>query len=268
MEIPLAAETISHIGKLPLTNTLLMSWLVISTLAIISLLGTRKLTKVPGKLQNILELIIESGDKMIADLAGNKSRVILPLVLTFFLFIMFSNLMGLLPGLSAIGFWESEHGKEIFVPLLRSGMSDLNTTLALGLISVIAIQLFGIKYQGLVGYVKHYFHNPLSGGIVFVLAGVVIGGFVGVLEVVSEFVKIISLSFRLFGNIYAGEAVINTVSGILQYIAPLPFLMLESLVAIVQAAVFSLLTLVFMSIITAGHADHDSHDSEPAPDAH
>ncbi len=255
MEVPLAAETIGHIGKFAVTNSLLMGWVVISTLAILSIFATRKLTKVPGKLQNVLELIIEAADNMIRDLAGDKGRAFLPLVLTFFIFIMMSNLMGLLPGLSAIGFWEKLEGHRVFVPLLRSGNSDLNITLGLGLVSVVMTQYFGIKYKGLYGYFKHYFHNPLSGGIAFVIAGLGIGIFVGVLEVISEFVKIVSLSFRLFGNIYAGEAVLTTVSGISQYIAPLPFLMLESLVAVVQAAVFSLLTLVFISIITAGHEE-------------
>ena len=255
MEVPLEAETIGHIGSFAVTNTLLMSWLVISTLVIIAILATRKMAMVPGKLQNILELVIEAADNMIRDLAGSRGRTFLPLILTFFLFIMMSNLMGLLPGLTAIGFWEKLEGHTVFVPLLRSGNSDLNITLALGLISVIATQFYGLKYRGLYGYFKHYFHNPLSGGIVFVLAGIGIGAFVGVLELISEFVKIVSLSFRLFGNIYAGEAVLTTVAGISKYIAPLPFLMLEFLVAIVQAAVFSLLTLVFISIITADHTE-------------
>ncbi|MDO8513645.1 MAG: F0F1 ATP synthase subunit A [bacterium] len=255
MEIPLAAETIGHIGKLPITNTLLMSWLVISTLAILAILATRKLARVPGKIQNVLELVIEAADNMIRDLAGNKGRVFLPLVLTFFLFILISNWMGLLPGLTSIGFWEMEEGHKIFVPLLRSGNSDLNITLGLGLVSVVVTQILGLKFQGLWGYFKHYFHNPLSGGIIFIVAGIGIGAFVGVLELISEFVKIVSLSFRLFGNIYAGEAVLATVSGIFAYLAPLPFLMLEGLVGIVQAAVFALLTLVFISIITAGHEE-------------
>lgn len=259
MDVPLAAETIGHIGKFGVTNTILMAWLVISTLVIFSIFATRKLTKIPGKLQNVLELIIETADNMIRDLAGEKGRIFLPLVLTFFIFIMMSNLMGLLPGLSAIGFWEKLEGHKVFVPLLRSGNSDLNITLSLGLISVIMTQFFGLKYKGLYGYFKHYFHNPLSGGLAFVIGGIAIGAFVGVLELISEFVKIVSLSFRLFGNIYAGEAVISTVSGISKWIAPLPFLMLESIVAVVQAAVFALLTLVFISIITA-----NPHENEAA----
>lgn len=259
MEVPLAAETIGHIGKFAVTNSLLMSWLVISTLVILAILATRKMQKVPGKLQNLLELVIEGADNMIQGIAGSKGRFFLPLILTFFLFILASNWMGLLPGLSAIGFWEKSEGHKIFVPLLRSGNSDLNITLALGLVSVVMTQFFGLKFRGLIGYFKHYFHNPLSGGIVFVIAGLGVGAFVGFLEVVSEFVKIVSLSFRLFGNVYAGEAVLSTVSGIFQYIAPLPFLMLESLVGVVQAAVFALLTLVFISIITTGHDEEAAH---------
>lgn len=257
MEVPLAAETVFHIGSFPITNTLLMSWVVISTLTILAILGTRKLSLVPGRLQGLLEIAIEAADKMIKDVAGDRARIFLPLLTTFFLFILVSNWMGLLPGLTAVGFWEMEEGHKIFVPLLRSGNSDLNVTLALGLISVAATQFFGLRYQGLRGYFKHYFHNPLSGGIVFVIAGLVIGVFVGFLEVVSEFVKIVSLSFRLFGNVYAGEAVLSTVSGIAAIFAPIPFMLLELIVGIVQAAVFSLLTMVFLSIITEGHGEHE-----------
>ncbi len=260
MEVPLAAEKIGNIGDFGVTNSLLMMWLAISTLLIIAIVGTSKINKIPGRLQNILEIVIEAADKMMRDIAGKRSRIFLPLVLTFFLLILTTNWLGLLPGVAAIGFWEMHDGHKVFVPLFRPGNSDLNITLGLGLISVFTTQYFGLKFKGLLGYFKHYFHNPLTGGIVFVAAGVAIGAFVGILELVSEFVKIVSLSFRLFGNIFAGEAVLMTVSGISKYLAPVPFMMLETLVGVVQAAVFALLTLVFISIITAEpHSEGQAH---------
>src|SRR5258708_1400525 len=156
--------------------------------------------------------------------------------MTFFLFIMVGNLLGLLPGFGTI----THHS----VPLLRSINSDLNTTLALALISAVTTHIFAIKYVGLKNYLKRWVSlNPI-----FL--------FVGLLEIVGEFTKIISLSFRLFGNIFAGEVVLSTISQIFAFIVPLPFYFLEIIVGFVQAAVFMMLTLVFMVLLTEKHGEH------------
>ncbi len=242
MEIAIAAETITHIGPLPLTNTLLLSWIVIILLSVVAFIVSRQIKMIPNRLQNIFELIIEVSYGLTEDIAGFRAKVFFPFIMTFFLFIITGNWLGLLPGFGTIGFWEGSGSKATFVPLLRSIDSDLNTTLALALISAIATHFFAIKYLGLGSYLKRWVsRNPIY-------------MFVGILEIVSEFTKIISLSFRLFGNIFAGEVVLATIAGIFAFVVPLPFYFLEIVVGFVQAAVFMMLTLTFMAMLSEKHS--------------
>jgi len=145
---------------------------------------------------------------------------------------------------SGFGLVRAFNGQETIVPLFRSINSDLNSTLALALISVGVTHYFSVTTLGLVGYLKRYLSlNPIY-------------LFVGFLEIISEFTKIISLSFRLFGNIFAGETLLTTVSSLFAFVIPLPFMFLELLVGFVQATVFMMLTLVFMIILTEKHEAH------------
>lgn len=241
--ISLVADKIGQIGPLPVTNTLLVSWIVSGFLIIISLIATRKISLVPTPLQNFFEFIIDAGYGQVEDLSHDKSKVIFPLVMTFFLFIVCANWIGLLPGFGTIGFYELKNGKEVFVPIFRSINADLNMTLALALVSAVATHILAIKYLGIWDYLKRWVSlNPI-----FL--------FVGILEIISEFTKIISLSFRLFGNIFAGEVVLATVSSIFAFIIPLPFYFLEIIVGFVQAAVFMMLTLVFIVLLSEKHSE-------------
>ncbi|MBI4037142.1 F0F1 ATP synthase subunit A [Candidatus Daviesbacteria bacterium] len=243
MEITLAAETIGHIGKLPVTNTLLITWVATLLLTTLAILSTKKINLVPSGLQNFFELVIEGGYQITSDLAQSKAKVIFPIIMTFFLFIITANWLGLLPGFGTIGFFENHGGEKIFVPIFRSINADLNTTLALALISVFVTHILALRYLGLWGYIKKWVSlNPIF-------------FFVGMLEVVSEFTKIISLSFRLFGNILAGEIVLATIASIFAFVVPLPFYFLEIIVGFVQAAVFMMLTLVFMVLLAEKHTD-------------
>lgn len=227
-----------------------MMVLVSIILVSLAFAGTRSLNLIPRGIQNFFELIIETFLDLCNSVSPKHGRVFLPIVMTFFLFILTANWLGLVPGLGAFGWLEhNEHGVHL-IPFFRSAASDLNITLSLALISVVLTQYFGLRFKGIYGYISHYFHNPLHGGIAFIILGIFIGSFVGFLEVVSEFVKVVSLSFRLFGNVYAGEVVIHTISGLFAYIAPVPFLMLETIVGVIQAVVFALLSLVFFSIIS------------------
>ncbi len=241
--IALSAEKIGQIGFLPITNTLLVSWVAMALLIIFSVLATRKMSLVPSGLQNFFELVIEAGYNQAHELAHEKAKVFFPIVMTFFLFVIVANWLGLLPGFGTIGFNEIHDGHKVFVPLLRSINADLNSTLALALVSAVATHYFAIKYLGLGSYLKRWVSlNPI-----FL--------FVGLLEVVSEFTKVISLSFRLFGNIFAGEVVLATVAGIFAFIVPLPFYFLEIIVGFVQAAVFMMLSLVFMVLLSEKHGE-------------
>lgn len=231
--IVLASEVIGHIGVLPVTNTLLVTWATTLILVVISIAATRKMQLVPSGLQNFMEAVVEFGYNFTQDLAGEKTKYFFPICMSFLLFIVTANWLGLVPGFGTI----TIHGE----PLLRSINSDLNTTLALALISAVTTHIFAIKFLGIKNYLAKWFTlNPIY-------------LFVGLLELVSEFTKVVSLSFRLFGNIFAGEIVLSTISNIFAFVLPLPFYFLEIIVGFVQAAVFMLLSLAFMVILAEKH---------------
>lgn len=248
MEISLAAEKISHIGPLPITNSMVMSWITTLILVVLAIMTTKNIKLIPQGIQNAMELIIEflmnTADSIIGDM--KQTRKYFPLVATIFLFIITNNWLGLIPGVGTVGLHEVHNGKEIFVPLLRSGNADLNSTLALAVVSVISIQLFGILAIGIVKYGSKFinFKSP----IMF---------FVGILELISEFSRLISFSFRLFGNVFAGEVLLTVIAMLLPFIAPLPFYGLELFVGFIQALVFTMLTLVFIKMAITDHeAEH------------
>lgn len=242
MHISLAAEHIFTIFGMPITNTLLMSWIAMAVLILISVLATRKLRLIPKGIQNFVEAIIEFILDFISQITGDRKEAekFFPLVTTIFVFILLSNWMGLIPGVGTIGFFEVAHAgsnEQVFVPLFRSTNSDLNMTLALAIVSVLATQIFGIITIGFFKHLGKYisFKNP---GLTFA----------GILEAITEAVKILSFSFRLFGNIFAGEVLLVVVGVLIPFIAPLPFMLLELFVGFIQALIFAMLTLVFLKI--------------------
>ncbi|KKR81219.1 MAG: ATP synthase subunit a [Candidatus Daviesbacteria bacterium GW2011_GWA1_41_61] len=238
MDIEIAAETIGHIGSFPITNSLLVTLATTGILSALAVISSRKITPIPSSLQNFWEFIIEAIYNLSEEIAHSRAKIFFPFVMTFFLFIITANWLGLLPGFGTVGFKEVHEGKQVFVPLLRSINADLNTTLALAAISAVATHFFALKYLGIWQYLKKWFSlNPI-----FL--------FVGILELVGEFTKLISLSFRLFGNIFAGEIVLATIAGIFAFVVPLPFYFLEIIVGFIQAAVFMMLTLVFMALLS------------------
>lgn len=238
--VALAAEKLFQIGPLPVTNTILTTWVVTLILVGFAAVATRKVALVPSGIQNFAEFAVESLHDLVQSVAGAKTAVFFPIIASFFFFIIVGNYLGLLPGFGTIGIYQQSH----FVPLFRAVNSDLNTTLALAIVSVIATHYLAIKYLGLGNYIKKWVSlNPI-----FL--------FVGLIELVGEFTKVISLSFRLFGNIFAGETALVTASTkLFAFFVPLPFYFLELIVGFVQALVFAMLTLVFMVILTA-KAEH------------
>jgi len=245
--VTLAAEKIGSIGSFPITNSLLTTWLVTAILITFAFIATRRVALVPSSLQNFAEFAVESLQNLVASVAGERTKVFFPIIASFFFFIIVGNYLGLLPGVGTIGFYEQSaiNHEKVFIPLFRSINSDLNTTLALAIVSVITTHYFAIKYLGIKDYLKKWF--PLSPIMLFV----------GLIELAGEFTKVISLSFRLFGNIYAGETVLYTASSkLFAFIVPIPFLSLELIVGFVQALVFAMLTLVFMVILTEKHDEH------------
>ena len=238
MAVVLAPETLFHIGGFPFTNTVLHT-LIVDGIVIAGVVALQKqyTQKVPGFLQNALEYIVGGLYSLTESVAGKNTNTVFPWFMTFFMFILVSNWLALFPGFGTIGF---HHGEE-FIPLLRSAGSDVNFTLALALVSAVATHTLAIRAVGIKDYLLRYFSlNPI-----FL--------FVGLLEIVSEFTKIISLSFRLFGNILAGEAVLSTISSMFAFLLPLPFMALEIIVGLVQALVFAILTMAFMAILMTPH---------------
>jgi F-type H+-transporting ATPase subunit a len=177
-----------------------------------------------------------------------QSKKFFPIVMTIFLFIILSNWIELVPGLGTIGINEMHGSKTVLVPFLRSASADLNVTLAIALISVFTIQFMGIAAIGVAKYAGKFFVNPFR-------KPYFIGTFVGVLELISECAKIVSFSFRLFGNIFAGEVLLIVMLNLVPFLIPLPFLFLELFVGFIQALVFAMLTLVFlkMAVTEATH---------------
>ncbi|OGH23745.1 MAG: ATP synthase F0 subunit A [Candidatus Levybacteria bacterium RIFCSPLOWO2_01_FULL_38_13] len=238
------AEAIFHIGIFKVTNSLINTIFVDFLILIGSLFITKNIRIIPGLFQNVVEITIQSFYEVTQSVSGENAKKIFPYLMGFFIFILISNWSGLLPGVSSIGFFETYEGHKKLIPLVRVATSDINTTLGLALVSVIATHIMSIKTLGIADYLSRFFSlNPIN-------------LFIGVLEIISEITKVISLSFRLFGNIFAGEIVLSTVSGIFAFILPLPFLMLEIIVGLVQALVFSMLTMAFMSILTTSHREY------------
>ena len=237
--IEIAAEKLISFMGFPITNTLLMSWIVVIFLIILSQIISRNIRKVPAMLQNIAEMGVESLLGMMDGVLHSRERSekFFPFIATIFTLILVSNWFGIIPGVGSIGFFEVHNGVRNLVPLLRSSASDLNFTLTIAVLSVVLLNFYAIRELGLKVHLSKFFNfkNP----VLF---------FVGILELVSEFAKIVSFSFRLFGNIFAGEVLLIITGFLAPFLAPIPFLMLEIFVGFIQALVFSMLTLVFLSI--------------------
>lgn len=291
----------------PVTNTMVATWMAIAVLLVISLVVRSRLAPVPGRIQGIVEIILEFFLDLAENIAGReKARRFFPLVMTIFLFIMVANWMGILPGFGTIGWVEKpdvfakHHGcvkgsdeyydcishvnvqvfddagavatlspgsvgddvsvlawqndpKEgkvagVLIPFFRSANTDLNTTLAIAVVAMVMIHFWGFSALGLghLGKFINFKEGP-------------IGFFVGILEAIAEAARLISFTFRLFGNIFAGEVLLAAIIFLIPLIGIIPFLGLELFVGLIQAFIFSMLTLVFATVATISHGGGDHH---------
>ncbi|HEY4514943.1 MAG TPA: F0F1 ATP synthase subunit A [Candidatus Paceibacterota bacterium] len=244
-EISIKAETIFHIGNFAVSNSLFLGVIAMILVVLVALLIRTQIKTVPGRIQGFIELALDELLTLMDSVLGTRERSLtyLPLIATVFLFVTLSNWLGLLP---LIGPLIVGH-----VPLLRAPTSDLNFTIGLAIIAVLSVNLLGVAAIGLGKHMGKFFYNPFRHPIM---------AFVGILELISEFVKIISFSFRLFGNIFAGEVLLVIIAAIVPYwasfVAPLPFLFLEVFVGMIQGFIFAMLTLVFVGMSTVAHAEH------------
>lgn len=272
-EVTIYAEPIFHIGKFEVTNSLITSWLALFIVIVLAILIRIKLKKIPGKLQNFFEILIEGALSLCDQVTNNRkiSIKIFPFVFSLFIFILISNWLGLVPFLGSFGFTATEGGESVFVPLFRSATADINTTLAFSILVVIASNVFGILSIGLWKTMNKYVNLKALGSIITkirkdpsVLIVAPITFFVGALELIGEMAKVASLSFRLFGNVFAGEVLLASMSVLFAYLVPAPFLFLEVFVGVIQALIFSLLTAVYFTIAAQDHDEHEEHESEAA----
>ncbi|MDQ5902322.1 MAG: F-type H+-transporting ATPase subunit a [Patescibacteria group bacterium] len=246
MEISIAAEKLFMLGVLPVTNALFIGVLVSVILVLVTQIILTRWQSVPRGLQNVFEIIVDGVLGLLESIMQDRgmARKFFPLIATIFLFILLSNWIGLLPGLGTVGLaHENAAGHATIIPFLRSTSADLNFTLGLSLFVVITIQLTGILALGIRGYAKKFFVSPFH-------KPYVVGTLMGVLELVSEFAKILSFAFRLFGNVFAGEILLTVMLHLVPYFIPLPFLFLEIFVGFIQAAVFAMLVAVFLKMAT------------------
>lgn len=235
LNISIKAEKVFDLLGFPVTNSLLATFIVVISFFIIALLYTQKLHQTRSYFVFFIRYITQTLYSLFESVLREKTTIFFPLLGSLFLFILLSNWFGLLPGVESL-LLQTE---EAHIPLLRGTTADLNTTLGLALIVFIIIQWSGIHYVGLTPYLKKFFNfkNPMS-------------FFVGILEVISEFSKILSFAFRLFGNIFAGEILISVIAFLIPILASFPFLLLEIFVGFIQALVFSMLTAVFLNMAT------------------
>ena len=276
MSVPVAAEKLFQLGPLPVTNSVLTGWIAVGVIAVTGAALSRRKALVPRGLQNAAEWLVEGMlafmDQVTNDRA--RSRKFLPIVGTLFPFILLSNWMGLLPGVGTIGLWGESHGAPHLIPLFRPATSDLNLTLAMGIVSVVVSHVLGIMAVGFFKYGNKFIQlgtvwKALSkvgkvpaGKYAIDLFAALVEFMVGIIELISEAAKMVSLSLRLFGNIFAGEVLIHVLTSLIAYVLPTPFMFLEIIVGIVQALVFSMLTLVYLTIATEKPhgSDHDAEE--------
>lgn len=294
VHVELAAETLWEIGPVHITNSMFMMFVVMAAILIVFTIIARGAKFIPGRAQSVVEMIVEFILDLVEGTAGRRiGRRIFPLVAGLFIFILFANFSGLLPGVGTITLdrgddshaaettevvegesdseavatdtedhaaagEEEEHSSA--VPILRPPTADLNMTLAMSLLTFVVVQIAGVSAHGIGGRIKHMADPP----------------FLFPIEVISELSRIISLSARLFGNVFAGEVLLGVMYGmanaikiaLVPVVFPVVFIFLEVLFGTIQALVFALLTLIYITLAAAGHDDeHDeahAHDSAGA----
>ena len=285
IEEPLTENFLGFAGPFYLVNTLPTLAVTIVLLLVIGFAANRSLKKsqqtnlVPNGIGNVMEAILEMLYNMTEGSAGTKwAKAIFPWFATIMIYVLFANLLKLIPGFESIGVLHHAHGEGhtiaelggglanilpekveeggyILAPFFRGISVDLNFTLSLALISFFSIQVMGVRAQGL-GYFTKFFNTkrmfkvPFFGAMDFL---------VGLLEIISEFAKILSFTFRLFGNMFAGVVLVAVVASLLGKISILPsmIMMFELFVGVIQAFVFGMLTMVFMAMATQGHGDEE-----------
>ena len=263
--VELPAEPVAHIGHFSVTNTLIASWFTIIVLVVLSFILTRKMQLIPGKRQAMAEAIVEGLLNFVESVAGKKqSRMLFPGVATIFLYVISNAYLALFPFFGSIGIIEHD-GK--FAPLFRAANTDVNVPLSIAIMSFIFVETWGMRALGVLHYVSEFvnvrqmgqgFKELFAGQVKTAVMNIVFGFinlFVGVLEIFSHLTRMLSFTFRLFGNMTAGEILILVSSFLIPLVFTIPFYGLELLIGLIQALIFSGLTLVFGTIAVSPHEE-------------
>jgi len=240
--------------RFAITNTLLGSWVTTACLLLLFYFVFRRAKLVPGRLQGMLEAIVEFLLNMTEGAIGKeRARRIFPLVLTIFLFVLFNAVLAILPIYGPIGY-KDEHGA-IAIPLLRNASTDINLPLAMALVVVVTVEYWGVRAVGALRYGGQFLNvrqllkgRPMG----------VIDLFVGGLEALSHLIRVVSFTFRLFGNMTAGKSLLLIVAFLAPFLAAVPIYGLELLLGLVQALIFAGLTMVFAAVAVLPH-DEGTH---------
>jgi len=259
------APVIHEIGPLQITNSMVVTIVVALLIILFAQVATSNVQLIPSGLQNFVELLVESLYGFFESILGpDMVKQTFWFFGTIFIFILFSNWFGLIPGLGTIGWAEpGQHSEHITEPLLRGVNADLNMTLGMAALFMVLWLYWSIKAIGVGGFLGHIFNVKGHGAGFFGIFLVVVFIFVGLIEVVSIGVRPVALTFRLYGNIFAGENILETVMALggpyFGWLAVLPFYVLEILVGLVQALVFALLTSVFTALMCEHHEEENAH---------
>lgn len=242
LHITLAAERLFSLAGIPITNTILTAWVVMGVLLVLAFIIRTNLSLIPGRLQNVAEMFFEYLLLLMEQTLGSRRLAMryFPLIATIFLFILFSNWFDFLPFMGALGL---VHGHE-FVPLFHAVNADLNVTLTLAIISFLVIEISGIMTLGVLKYGAKFVN--FNGGVM--------GFIVGLIEIVGNLARLISLSFRLFGAIFAGYVLLMVVGTFMPLVLPVPLMAFEMFIGLLQAAIFAILTLAFIKLAITEHA--------------
>ncbi len=242
-EVHIAPQKVFEVGGFTVTNTLMSAWLTTAVVVVLFGVGTRKMSIVPGRLQGLLEALVDALYGFVKSVAGERyARPFFPVLATIFLFVAFNAWMALLPIYPSVGF-TAEGADHITTHLFRSAGTDINMPLALAVVAFVFFEVWGFRAHRL-GYLKEFFRfgNPVQ-------------TFIGLLELVSHFIRVVSFTFRLFGNMLAGEIVLFMMTFLTIFMTPVIFYGLEILVGGVQAMVFMGLTLVFTAMAVSSHGE-------------
>ncbi len=267
--LPTAAPDVYHNGFLHISNSMLVTWIVAIAIIIFAQYATRQMKDVPEGAQNFLEFLVESLHDFLEEIVGaDLIKKAFWFFATIFIFICFTNWCGLIPGIGTVGWGhDTPEGFKLDTPWFRGGNADLNMTFAMASIFMLLWLIWALQSNGIVGFILHIFGPKGESQGVMKYAMILVFFAVGIIEVMSIAFRPISLSFRLFGNIFAGENLLDAMSHVIQQpawakavfsvVLPIPFYLMELLVGVVQAIVFMLLTAGFTSVICMH--DEDAH---------